>query len=55
MKLVEERYFYEETPYCSFEEDVLAMKNALDELKYLGAPSERSRAFYGSMMSLVFT
>lgn len=53
-QLCGEKYFYEDTPYCNYVEDIkLVLKAA--ELAKKGEPIDfRSPAFWGNMMSLVY-
>lgn len=53
-QLCGEKYFYEETPYCNYVEDIKHVLKAA-ELSKKGEPIDfRSPAFWGNMMSLVY-
>lgn len=51
---VTERYFYEETPYASIEEDILKVAKAIKLKREGKSINFKSPPFYGNMMSLVY-
>ncbi len=54
LEIIAEYFFYEETPYANFEEDIIAVAKAI-EMRRAGKPVDFiSPGFWGNMMSIVY-
>ena len=52
--LIGHKFFYEETPYANKENDIIKVREGLNELNETGKTTGRSPSFYDNMLTLVY-